>query len=442
MLKAVIRTAMKTTVIFGKCWDLHVKEVLKTTCDENLRMVKDTIEYLIEHKLRVVFDAEHFFDGFKDDPEYALKVVKTAEAAGANVIVLCDTNGGFLTTDLQKVIQKTKGVLNTTLGIHCHNDSGLATANTLAAVALGIRHVQGTINGLGERCGNADLCQVLPALQLKMNYRTLNSRKSIEEQLKGLLALSEYIYELTNLPPNPYQPYVGKGAFIHKGGIHIDAILKQPKAYEHLDPALVGNHRELSISELAGKASLVNKALELGLKIDKDSEVIDKTLKDIKRLEARGYSIEDAGATVHLMLLKNMGYKSYPFQVKFWRASTTRSKEASTTGEVMVKVNDEIFHEVSVGVGPVHALDQALRKALLKRFPQIKKVTLTNYKVTVVDSVSGTASNVRVFIEFEDDGAQWATTAVSVNILEASSIALINGYTYRLILDEIRKKNS
>ena len=439
ILNALLETEVKTVVIFGKSWDLHVTEVLHTTLDENLRMVEDSIEYLKGHNLNVIFDAEHFFDGFKGDYEYALEVVKKADEAGAQVIVLCDTNGGTLTSDVQSIVKRTKAELKVPIGIHCHNDSGLATANTLMAVLEGASHVQGTINGLGERCGNADLCQVLPALHFKMGLRTLINNKPVSEQLKDLSSISKYVYELTNLPPNPYQPYVGKNAFAHKGGVHIDAILKQPRAYEHMDPFLVGNRRELSISELSGRASVMNMALRFGIKLDKQSQVVDKVLDEIKRMEAQGYHIEDADATVHLIFLKAMGYNLYPFKVQLWRVSTMKNDFKFTSGEVMVKVGDEVLYEASTGVGPVHALDQALRKALLKCFPQLKNVNLINYKVTVVDSASGTASTVRAFIEFKDDSLQWATTAISDNIIEASAMALIDGYAYRLIIDEIKK---
>jgi len=440
MLNALLETKVKIVVIFGKSWDLHVTEVLHTTLDENLRMVEDSIEYLKDHNLNVIFDAEHFFDGFKSNYEYALKVVKKAEEAGAQVIVLCDTNGGTLTQDIQSIVKRTKAELRVPIGIHCHNDSGLATANTLVAVLEGANHVQGTINGLGERCGNADLCQVLPALHFKMGLRALINNKPVGEQLKDLSALSKYVYELTNLPPNPYQPYVGKNAFAHKGGVHIDAILKQPRAYEHMSPFLVGNRRELSISELSGRASVMNVASRLGIKLDKQSHVLDEVLDEIKRMEAQGYHIEDADATVHLIFLKAMGYDLYPFKVQFWRVSTMKNDFKFTSGEVMVKVGDEVLYEASTGVGPVHALDQALRKALLKCFPKLKNVNLINYKVTVVDSASGTASTVRAFIEFKDNNLQWATTAISDNIIEASAMALIDGYAYRLIIEEIKDR--
>ncbi len=438
MLNALLETEVKTAVIFGKAWNLHVTEVLQTTLDENLRMVEDSIEYLKNHNLDVIFDAEHFFDGFKDNHEYALKVVKKAEEAGAKVIVLCDTNGGALITDVQSIVERTKAELKAPIGIHCHNDSGLAIANTLIAILKGVNHVQTTINGLGERCGNADLCQLLPTLQLKMGLRALVNNKPINEQLKDLSDLSKYVYELTNLPPNPYQPYVGKNAFAHKGGVHIDAILKQPRAYEHIEPSLVGNRRELSISELSGRAGVMNMALRLGIKLDKQSEVVDKVLNEIKNMEAQGYHFEDANATVHLIFLKALGYNLYPFQVQLWRVSTMKNNFKFTSGEVMVKVDDEVLYEASIGVGPVHALDQALRKALLKCFPQLKSVNLINYKVTVVDSASGTASTVRVFIEFKDNSFQWATTAVSDNIIDASAMALIGGYAYRLIVEKIK----
>ncbi|MCP8323817.1 MAG: citramalate synthase [Candidatus Methylarchaceae archaeon HK02M2] len=437
-LNSLLEIGVDTLVIFGKSWDLHVTDVLHTTLEENLAMVKDSIEYLKSHDINVIFDAEHFFDGFKDNYEYAVRVVKTAEKAGANVIVLCDTNGGTLTMDIQNIIEKVKVELETPLGIHCHNDSGLAIANTIISIFTGVRHIQCTINGLGERCGNTDLCQILPTLHFKMGLRALSNDKPINEQLKKLLTLSKYVYNLVNLPPNPYQPYVGKNAFAHKGGVHIDAILKQPKAYEHIDPILVGNRRELSISELSGRASIVNMAQELGLKLDKQSDIVDKVLEKIKLMEAQGYRVEDAIATLHLILLRVMGYQLDPFQVKRWKVSTMKNEINFTSGEIMVKVGDEVLHEVSVGVGPVHALDQALRKALLKCFPQLKNVKLLNYKVTVVDSGSGTASSVRTFIEFKDNDFYWATTAVSEDIINASAMALVDGYTYRLILHELK----
>ncbi|MGQ9718496.1 MAG: citramalate synthase [Nitrososphaerales archaeon] len=442
MLNTLLNTELKTVIIFGKAWSLHVSEVLQTTFDENLRMIEDSIDYIKSHGINVIFDAEHFFDGFRDDQDYALKVIKKAEEAGARLVVLCDTNGGTLTQDVQSAVKRVKDELKLPIGIHCHNDSGLATANTLMAVSVGATHIQGTINGLGERCGNADLCQVLPNLYFKMGLRALLNDRDFNDQLKGLSNLSKYVYELTNLPPRSYQPYVGKNAFAHKGGVHIDAILKRPKAYEHIDPTLVGNRREISISELSGRSSVVNIASGLGLKLDKQSDVVDRVLEEIKRMEAQGYRVEDASATVHLILLRAMGYKLYPFQVQLWRVSTMKNGSSFTSGEVMVKVGDEILHEASIGVGPVHALDQALRKALLKCFPRLKDASLINYKVSVIDSGTGTASTVRVFIEFKDDGLQWTTTALSENIIEASAMALIDGYAYRLVIDEVKRMNN
>ncbi|MEM1525158.1 MAG: citramalate synthase, partial [Nitrososphaerales archaeon] len=435
-LNALLKTDLDTIVIVGKSWDLHVKEVLRVGLDENLIMIQKTIEYLKDHGIHVIFDAEHFYDGYNANPEYSLRVVKVAEESGAEVIVLCDTNGGTLINKFKEITQHALSILKTKVGVHCHNDIGLAVANTLTAIELGVKHIQGTINGFGERCGNADLCQLIPTIQLKMGIRALISSKPLLEQLKSLTALSQYVYELTNTNPNPYQPYVGMNAFAHKAGIHINAILKNPRAYEHIEPSLVGNKRKLAISELSGRSAIINEALKLGIKLDKQSSVVDEVLNTIKKLEAEGYYLENANATVHLILFKAMGYDLQPFTLKFWRVTTEKLEQTFATSEVLVKVKRETIHEAAVGVGPVHALDCALRKALLKRFPILKKTKLINYKVSVVES-GGTASAVRVFIEFKDNNYNWATTALSQNILEASIKALVDGYTYRLALDKI-----
>lgn len=439
VFNTLLSVDVATVVIFGKAWTLHVREVLKASYEENLRMVKDSIEYLKDHGLKVIFDAEHYFDGFKEDPSYALKVVEAAEEGGADVIVLCDTNGGSLPSEVQQVIRNTKRRLKVSLGIHCHNDLGLAVANTLTAVQEGVRHIHGTVNGLGERCGNTDLCQLLPTLHFKLGLKALNSSKPFKEQLKGLTDLSQYVYQLTNLPPQTNQPYVGSCAFIHKGGVHVDATLKELKAYEHIDPSLVGNKRELSISELSGKAAVIKEAMKLGIKLEKKSGLVGKVLGKIKQLESEGYHFENAKASVHLLILKELGYVTRPFEIKYWKTTSSNDEVTKATAEVIVQVDGEVYQETSKGDGPVHALDLALRKALLRRLPQLKNVKLINYKVTVIDSISGTASKVRVFIEFEDDGLRWATTSVSTNIIEASASALTDGYVYRLLLDKLRK---
>lgn len=435
-LRSLLEADVNTVVIFGKSWTLHAKDVLKIALQDNLELVYDTISYLKAHGIKVIFDAEHFFDGYKEDRDYALKVVKTAEEAGANVIVLADTNGGSLTHEIEKIVKDIRKDFEIPLGIHAHNDSGLAVANTLMAVINGCGHVQGTINGLGERCGNADLIQVIPALELKLGLKALKGHK---DKLVMLTSVSRYIYELLNLSSNPYQPYVGSKAFAHKGGVHVDAVLKTPKAYEHIDPSLVGNKRELLVSELAGRAAVINEALKLGLRLEKQSEAVTKTLEEIKRLEAQGYLLENADASRHLILFRNLGVKTNYFDIIYWMAMARKDEEEiEAEGQVIVRTEGEISYAKAVGVGPVHALDKALKKAILKRFPTLKKVELLNYKVTVVDSGRGTASYVRVFIEFGDGKSRWATTSTSDNILEASAMALQDGYNYRLLLDDMK----
>lgn len=441
-LNSLVEADVKTAVIFGKSWILHTRDVLRITPEDNLDLIATSIEYLREHGMRVFFDAEHYFDGYKDSREYAISVLKTAMDAGAERLILADTNGGMLVHDVQEIVRKTRKEMGGIIGIHAHNDSGMAVANTITAVVEGAAHVQGTINGIGERCGNADLIQVLPALQLKLGLRALKSRKPPEEQLKELTALSRYVYKLLNMTENPYQPYVGSRAFAHKGGVHVDAVLKVSRAYEHINPELVGNRRRLLVSELAGRAAVLNQALRLGLKLEKQSEAVTKTLEEVKNLEAQSYSLEDSDATVHLILLKNMGVEDRYFDVVYWSVNVTREEEGGieSVGDVIVKAGHHVRHGRGRGVGPVHALDSALRNVMSKLIPGLAKITLVNYKVSVVDSVEGTASKVRVYIEFSDGENKWSTTSLSRNILEASINALVDGYNYRLLMGRLDRK--
>lgn len=441
-LNSLISADVRIAVIFGKSWKLHVNKVLKASEDENLEMIRDSIEYLRAHGVRVFFDAEHFFDGYKDDPGYALEVVKTAWEAGAERIVLADTNGGAMVHELQSIVREVRERMSAPLGIHTHNDSGMAVANTIVAVVEGVVHVQGTINGIGERCGNADLVQILPALQLKLGLRALKSRKPVHEQLKGLTKLSRYLYQVLNMQENPYQPYVGSRAFAHKGGVHVDAVMKIPRAYEHIDPGLVGNRRQLVVSELAGRAAVLNQALSLGLKLEKQSEAVKKTLEEVKALEAQGYLLDGSNATINLILLRNLGINPKHLSIVYWGVAVAREESGSieSVGDVIVRAGSEVRHGRGRGVGPVHALDNALRAAVGKLLPEILKVSLVNYKVSVVDSVEGTASKVRVLIEFTDGVDRWSTTSLSRNILEASINALIDGYNYKLVLDKLRER--
>ncbi len=427
-LNAILNSDVEYAVIFGKSWTLHVREVLKCTPEENIQLITETIDYLREHGLDVIFDAEHFYDGFKDDKDYAMEVVKAACASKSRAIVLCDTNGGSLFSEIKSITSYVKNHIDCCqLGIHAHNDSGLAVANTLTAVESGVRHVQGTINGLGERCGNADLCQIIPNLKLKMGYSVLKNK----DGLKMLTKTSRYIYEVTGMPEILGQPYTGRNAFAHKAGVHVDAVLKNPSTYEHVDPDLVGNSRTMSVSELSGRSALVNIAKELGLELSKQDTT--KCLEEIKRLEAEGYHLESADATVKLLMLKSLGIDPTCFKVTFWWVETFKSGNRPVSKAIVsIDMGGSSVVAMGEGVGPVHALDIALREALSSRFPDLRGTRLVNYKVSVVDSEDGTAASVRVFVEFASEGNTWTTTHVSKNILEASLNAIVDGYVYEL----------
>lgn len=439
-LKALLDSNVRTAVVFGKTWKLHVAKVLKISNEENIRSISETISYLGRNGLQVIFDAEHFFDGYKDDQEYALKVLRAAEDAGAKVVVLADTNGGTLTHEVASMVKAARSSVSKPLGIHTHNDSGLAVANTLIAVATGATHVQGTINGLGERCGNADLVQVIPGLEIKLGLKALKGRNG--EGLKRLSAFSNYVCDLLNMPMNPYRPYVGAKAFAHKGGVHVDAVVKDRRAYEHIDPSVVGNRRELLVSELAGRAAIINEALKLGLRLEKQHESVARTLDEIKERESRGQFLESADASIHMLLCRNLGIKTTFFELLHWMAMASKQNVDKTEGQVIVKSDSEISYAQATGVGPVHALDLSLRKALLTKFPALGDTVLTNFKVTVVDSGRGTASSVRVLIEFGNGKRRWATTSVSENILEASAQALAEGYNYALLSERMKETAS
>ncbi len=434
-LDSIIDADTDVAVIFGKSWLLHVREVLRVTPEDNLRLIYESVDYLRSHGIEVIYDAEHFFDGYKDDPEYALKTIQAAQDAGARVIALADTNGGTMPFEIEKIVKEVKEKVKAEIGIHAHNDTGNAVANTLMAVNAGATHVQGTINGLGERCGNADLIQVIPSLALKMNKQVLNSL----EDLKKLKNVSLYVYSILNMQPNPYQPYVGKHAFTHKGGVHIDAMMKNPKSYEHINPELVGNERSFVVSEQSGRSTILNYAMELKLNIPKDHPAIITTLNKVKEIEKYG-SIEGADATVKLWLLKNLGIYKEKFNILYWMANSREvNGKIEAEGEIIVRVNNQIYYERESGVGPVHALDKALRKALLNVFPELSPVSLENYKVTVTESEKkGTASYVRVLIQFSDKNTTWTTASVSDNIIVASLNALSDGYNYKLALMELR----
>ncbi|BFI76276.1 citramalate synthase [Sulfurisphaera ohwakuensis] len=421
-LNAIIKSDVDVAVLFGKSWLLHVTDVLRIKPEDNLEIIYDSISYLKSHGLKVIFDAEHFYQGFKDNREYALKVLKTAEEAKVDVIALADTNGGTLPHEVYEITKVVVGEMRTKIGLHMHNDSGCAVANSLMGILAGARHVQGTINGIGERTGNADLIQIIPNLALKMGFDVLKGKES----LKKLREVSRLVYELAGLHPNPYQPYVGDFAFTHKAGVHADAVMKVSRAYEHIDPSLVGNTRRFVISELSGTSNLVTYLENLGLKVDKKDERLKNALKKIKELENKGYSFDLAPSSAILVALKELGIYEKKINVEYWKVIN----ESSNLSIAVVKVNGQL--EVSEGVGPVHAVDLALRKALQKVYPEISNVKLTDYRVILPGEIKNTESVVRVTIEFTDGNVTWKTVGVSSSVIEASILALIDGLDYYL----------
>ncbi|AEE15369.1 2-isopropylmalate synthase/homocitrate synthase family protein [Thermodesulfobium narugense DSM 14796] len=436
---SLLNANTSTITIFGKSWDLHVKEALKTTLDENLNMVSDTISYLNSKGKSVFFDAEHFFDGFKNNKEYALAVLKRAKDAKAKRIVLADTNGGTLPDEVREIIREVKSYLgkNVALGIHCHNDSELAVANSIAAVQEGVLQVQGTINGFGERAGNANLCSLIPILQLKMNIPLFD-----EEKLKALTPLSRFIDEIANITPNDHQPFVGKSVFAHKGGIHVSAVLANPKTYEHIDPELIGNKRRVVISELSGTSNIIFKAKEMGIDLSKNRPETRKILSIIKELENQGYQFEAAEASFEILLWKGLCTRDELFDLIYWKTTVEyneRLKEIYAEAVIKLIVEGKISHSVGDGNGPVNAMDKALRSALSNHFPSLEKIHLSDYRVRVLGGSSGTGAGVRVLIDHTDSEETWTTLGVSSNIIEASYIALVDGIEYGLRKERIRK---
>ncbi|MEM2040851.1 MAG: citramalate synthase [Nitrososphaerota archaeon] len=428
MMKSILDSEVPVAVIFGKAWPLHVKEVLHCSEEENKNMIADSISYLKDHGLEVIFDAEHFFDGWKESSSYALDVLRVAYESGARTVVLCDTNGGTLPTEIREIVRQVRKEFKGPLGIHAHNDTGVAVANSLVAVEEGIRHVQGTMIGLGERCGNADLTILIPTLSIKLGYDVLKGKA--KEKLKRLTEIANHIGDLLNVNISPSHPYIGRHAFAHKAGVHVDAVLKNPRTYEHIDPSLIGNERLLSISELSGRSALLYHAEKLGIKISNDELI--KALREIKELESKGYQLEAADATIALIILKSIGQLPKFFDVRTWWVETLNVGKVFSRAIVSLDINDETITVIGEGVGPVHALDEAIRSAISKKFPMLANVKLINYKVTVLDSNDGTAATVRVYTEFLFDNKNWATTAVSRNIIEASLKAILDGYIYLL----------
>lgn len=428
-LRALIDSGVTVATIFGKSWDLHVTEALKTTLAENVRMVADSVRFLKESGLTVIFDAEHFFDGYKHNAEYAVSVLKAAEGAGADWVVLCDTNGGSLPEEVFAIVSAVQPQLDVPLGIHAHNDGELAVANTLAAIRAGATHVQGTVNGIGERCGNANLVSVIPNLQVKLGYACVSP-----ENLAQLTKLSRYVAEIANMSMPNNQPFVGNSAFAHKGGIHVSAVLKNPQTYEHMEPELIGNRRRVLVSELAGQSNLLAKADELNVSFDQEKAESREMIKLIKEREYQGYQYEGAEASLSLLMLTGTGKMDELFSLESFKIFMEKSAERSILSEAMVKlnINGQIMHTAAEGNGPVNALDHALRKALENHFPCLSEMHLTDYKVRVLDEGEATAAKVRVLIESARNGEKWSTVGVSTNIIEASWEALVDSVRYLL----------
>ncbi len=429
-LTGLLKADVPVATIFGKSSLLHVRKVLRTSQAENLRMIEDSCGFVTRRGLEMVYDAEHFFDGYKLDTDYALKTLEAAVAGGADVLVLCDTNGGSLPSEVADIIDVVQDRFETPVGIHTHNDAGLAVATTLTAVQRGVRHVQGTVNGYGERCGNADLCAIIPGIELKLGLHAIGKRK-----LRKLHWLSRYVSELANLAHPKNLPYVGESAFAHKGGMHIDGVRKEPTSFEHVPPESVGNQRRLLVSEHAGRSSVLDQAAKFSDKLDKQSPEIKKLAKELVDLESKGYQYEGAEGSFDLLMRKAFGGRKELFHRCGFRVICERRDDGTMVSEATVKVRlgDREVHTAAEGKGPVGAMDNALRKALTEFYPTIGNVSLTDYKVRVLDSKFGTGSDVRVLIESTDGQKTWGTVGVSHNIIEASYEALLDAIEYGLI---------
>jgi 2-isopropylmalate synthase len=437
-LQALVEAGPPVVTIFGKSWDFHVTAALGTTLEENIAMIGDSIAYLLKHFEEVIYDAEHFFDGFKRNREYALATLKAAEAAGAHCLVLCDTNGGCVPSEITAILQHVKTVVRpgSPLGIHVHNDTECAVANTLAAVGEGVSHVQGTINGYGERCGNANLVSIIPNLALKLGLESIPP-----ENLRDLRDVSRFVSELANRKPWAAQPYVGDSAFAHKGGIHVSAVLKHPDTYEHVDPEAVGNHRRVLVSELAGQSNILWKAREYGIDLDKNTPDARRILEMLKRLEDEGFQFEGAEASFELLMERALGNHRPYFELQGFRVIVEEQGSgtepvAEATVKLRVKGIEE--HTAASGNGPVNALDHALRKALEDFYPNLRQMSLLDYKVRILDESKATAAKTRVLITSGDGDETWGTVGVADNIIEASWQALVDSVEYKLRRDERR----
>jgi 2-isopropylmalate synthase len=430
-IKALVDARTPICTLVGKTSPFHVKEILRTTNDENLRIIEESVAYLVDQGRRVIYDAEHFFDGCREDQSFALETLAAAARGGAHTLVLCDTNGGSLPWEIEDLTRIVRASVESPIGIHCHDDGGCAVANTLVAVRAGARHVQGTVNGYGERCGNANLCVVLPHLEINVG------RKCMEpENLDQLFDLSRFVAEVANLTQDEHMAFVGQSAFAHKGGIHASAVRRAVDSYQHINPSLVGNQTRIVVSELAGRASLQAKAEELGISTGDGSQYV-KVLNRIKELEARGFSFEAAGASVAMMLERHTSDYIPPFELVDYTTIVEHREGRGmvTEATVKVKVGEEILHTVAEGNGPVNALDRALRKALLPAYPQLGDFHLADYKVRILDSEKATGATTRVLVDTQSQDSRWSTVGASTNIIEASWLALTDSVEYGLSIN-------
>ena len=429
LMRQILEAGTPVVTIVGKTWLLHVTEVLRATPEENLGMIGDTVKFLKDHGKTVFYDAEHSFDGFKDEPDYALATWQAAEKAGADGVILCDTNGGCLPEEIARIMATAKGKLNCAIGIHTHDDTGVGVANALAGIAAGATQVQGTVNGYGERTGNCNLISVIPLLHFKLKKFCVP-----EKSLPKLKELSEFVDEIANLRHNPRQPWVGATAFAHKGGMHVHAIDRVARSYEHISPEAVGNSRRVLVSDMSGRTNVLMKAAELGFKFKPDSPELKAITARVKELENAGYEYEAADGSMSLLIRAALKKFAPHFSIETYHVSMRRDqRESICEATVKVRVGDTVHHEVAEGDGPVNALDGALRAGLVKSYPKLKNISLTDYKVRILDGVAGTAAKTRVLITSSDGKREWGTVGVSENIIEASLQALVDSMEYALL---------
>ena len=432
LLQALVKSGAPVKTIFGKSWDLHVTDVIRTTLEENLDMIESTIDYLKDHSEEVIYDAEHFFDGYKANPQYAIETLKAAERGRADCIVLCDTNGGTMPWELEQIVKDVKKQISTPIGIHVHNDAGLAVCNSIYAVKCGATMVQGVVNGYGERCGNANLTTIAADLHFKMGAKFFAAKK-----MARLRQLSSNVDQIVNLPSDVHAPYVGDAAFAHKGGAHIDGVMKVSRSFEHIDPHEVGNDRVFVTSDQAGGSLVVEKLRAIKPGIDKKDPVVGKLLTLIKERENAGWHFDSAEASFKMLVYRHLGMVQEPFKVLGYRVIEDKTPQGVSVSQATVKlqIGDKISHQVSEGDGPVNALDAALRKALLPFFPNMAKVKLDDYKVRVLGSNVASDATVRVWTTFGDEKGYWNVVGVSSNIIEASWMAFVDGLTYKILVD-------